>query len=190
MTGRRPRGAGREVRRQAEFGAQDVDRRRKEDVELELIGRTSIHPLFFYSGKICGYAVWVLLVLDYLGIQALAGSQSPALEYLSFLVAGVAVVFIAMSFVNLGRSVRLGLPTGGTRLKTHGIYQLSRNPMYVGFNLLTVAGILGIRSAAVLALGVYSIVVYHFIIRGEERYLESAFGAAYAEYRARVRRYL
>lgn len=157
---------------------------------MELIGRTSIHPLLFYSGKLSGYVIWILLVLDYLGIHVLAGFRSLALDYLSFLVAGVSALFIVLSFVNLGSSVRLGLPTGSTRLKTRGVYRLSRNPMYVGFDLLTVAGILAIRSPVVLVLGLYSVVVYHLIIRSEENYLESAFGAPYSEYRKRVRRYL
>jgi protein-S-isoprenylcysteine O-methyltransferase Ste14 len=42
----------------------------------------------------------------------------------------------------------------------------------------------------VLVLGAYSILVYHLIIVGEERFLAAAFGAPYAEYRGRVRRYL
>ncbi len=62
--------------------------------------------------------------------------------------------------------------------------------MYAGFDLLTLAGILVTGSPVVLVLGLYSIVVYDFIIRAEEKYLDSAFGAPYAEYRERVRRYL
>jgi protein-S-isoprenylcysteine O-methyltransferase Ste14 len=42
----------------------------------------------------------------------------------------------------------------------------------------------------VLVLGACSILVYHWIIVGEERFLATTFGAPYAEYRGRVRRYL
>lgn len=157
---------------------------------MEFIGRTSIRPLLFYSGKFGGYLVWILLLLDYLGIHVLAGFHSIALDDLSYLGAGAAMLFIVLSFVNLGSSVRLGLPTGATQLKTGGVYRLSRNPMYVGFDLLTLAAILATGSPVVLVLGLYSIVVYDLIIRAEEKYLESAFGAPYAEYRERVRRYL
>lgn len=157
---------------------------------MELVGRTTIHPLVFYTGKASGYLTWALLALDYFGYRVLPGLDSPALHYLSLAATAFAAIMIAWSGASLERSVRLGLPTGETELKTGGIHRFSRNPMYVGFDALTIAGILATGSSVVLLLGLYSIVVYHFIILGEERFLDSAFGEGYQTYRARVRRYL
>ena len=39
---------------------------------MEIVGRTTIHPLVFHSGKLSGYLTWVLLGLDYLGVRAVA----------------------------------------------------------------------------------------------------------------------
>ena len=157
---------------------------------MEIVGRTTIHPLVFYSGKLSGYLTWVLLGLDDLGVRAVQGFHAVVLDYLSSMLLVVAAVFVVSSLVSLGKSTRLGLPTGRTELKTGGVYRVSRNPMYVGFDALTLAAILGTGNAVVLALGVYSMVVYHFIIAGEERYLSSVFGTAYAQYRASVRKYV
>jgi protein-S-isoprenylcysteine O-methyltransferase Ste14 len=157
---------------------------------MEIVGRTTIHPLAFYSGKLSGYLAWMLLGLDSLGVRAVQGLHAVVLDYLSYSLLVVAAVFFVSSLMSLGRSTRLGLPTGQTKLKTGGVYRVSRNPMYVGFDALTLAAILGTGNSVVLVLGVYSIVVYHFIIAGEESYLSSVFGTAYAEYRASVRKYL
>ena len=157
---------------------------------MEIVGRTTIHPLAFYSGKLSGYLTWVLLGLDYLGVLVVQGLHAVVLDYLSYTLLVIAVVFFVSSLVSLGKSTRLGLPTGQTTLKTGGVYRVSRNPMYVGFDALTLASILGTGNPVVLVLGVYSIVVYHFIIAGEERYLSSVFGTAYAQYRASVRKYV
>jgi len=157
---------------------------------MEIVGRTTIHPLVFYSGKLSGYLTWVLLGLDYLGVRAVQGLHAVVLDYLSYILLVVAAVFIVSGLVSLGKSTRLGLPTGQTALKTGGVYRVSRNPMYVGFDALTLAAILGTGNPVVLVLGVYSMVVYHFIIAGEERYLSSVFGTAYAQYRASVRKYV
>ena len=157
---------------------------------MEIVGRTTIHPLVFYSGKLSGYLTWVLLGLDYFGVRAAQGLHAVVLDYLSYILLVVAAVFIVSGLVSLGKSTRLGLPTGQTELKTGGVYRVSRNPMYVGFDALTLAAILGTGNPVVLVLGVYSIVVYHFIIAGEERYLSSVFGTAYAQYRASVRKYV
>jgi protein-S-isoprenylcysteine O-methyltransferase Ste14 len=157
---------------------------------MEIVGRTTVHPVLFYTGKFAGYLTWILLGLDYAGIHLTRGPDSVVLDYVSFAFLGVAAVFIVLSLVNLGASTRLGLPTGPTELKTGGIYRFSRNPMYVGFDALTIAAVLGLRSPIVFALGAWSVVVYHLIILGEERFLADAFGAPYAEYCERVRRYL
>jgi protein-S-isoprenylcysteine O-methyltransferase Ste14 len=157
---------------------------------VELIGTPSIQPALFYSGKMAGYSTWILLGLEHAGVRVLPGVHSPLLDALSLVAVGVAALFIVMSAVSLGASTRLGLPTGETVLKTGGIYRFSRNPMYVGFNALTLAAVLGTGSVVTLALGVYSIAIYHRIIRAEERYLADAFGEQYAQYRAGVYRYL
>ena len=36
---------------------------------MKIIGKTTIHPFFFYTGKIAGYAAWVLLLLEYCGFD-------------------------------------------------------------------------------------------------------------------------
>ncbi len=157
---------------------------------MEIVGRTTIHPFVFYSGKLSGYITWVLLGLNRLGVRAVPGLHALVLDYLSYTLLVVAAIFIVSGLVSLGKSTRLGLPTGQTELKTGGVYRVSRNPMYVGFDALTLAAILGTGNPVVLVLGVYSMVVYHFIIAGEERYLSSVFGMAYAQYRASVRKYV
>lgn len=78
-----------------------------------------------------------------------------------------------------------------TALVTEGLYRFSRNPIYVGF-AVTYAG-LAIAMDSVLALALLVpclAVVDRLVIAREERYLADRFGAAYAAYRARVRRWL
>jgi protein-S-isoprenylcysteine O-methyltransferase Ste14 len=90
----------------------------------------------------------------------------------------------------LGTSVRLGLPTGETKLKNRGIHKVSRNPMYLGFDLLTISSIVGNANLLVLVLGIDSIITYDLIIRAEEKFLKERFGEHYQEYKERVNRYI
>ncbi|WP_417488414.1 PEMT/PEM2 family methyltransferase [Maricaulis sp.] len=77
------------------------------------------------------------------------------------------------------------------RLIEGGIYRFSRNPQYVGyaamfFGAAAAAGsILALTSSALFAL-----IIHVFITRVEEPHLDRVFAAAYADYRARIRRYL
>lgn len=76
-------------------------------------------------------------------------------------------------------------------LVTSGIYRFSRNPMYLGMALASAGIALFFESiAAGLLLAIVVAVIDRFVIQREERYLAGRFGAAYAAYRARVRRWL
>jgi len=76
-------------------------------------------------------------------------------------------------------------------LVQHGIYRLSRNPMYLGFvfALTGFAWWLGSLSACV---GILVLVVWlnRFQITPEERALQQIFGEPYLQYCQRVRRWL
>jgi protein-S-isoprenylcysteine O-methyltransferase Ste14 len=101
----------------------------------------------------------------------------------------VGLLLSAISLINLGASTRLGLPASQTSFKTHGIYRFSRNPMYLGFDLLTLGAIACNPHVVIAVMGLYSMIVYHLIILGEEKFLRQRFGDTYAEYADRVRRY-
>ncbi|MCJ7825192.1 MAG: isoprenylcysteine carboxylmethyltransferase family protein [Anaerolineales bacterium] len=154
----------------------------------KLIGKTTIHPILFYSGKISGYIVWTLLLVSLLSIQDI--NEFNLQRWGAILLLCFGLMFAIVGIINLGKSTRLGIPEEDTELKTNGLYKISRNPVYLGFNLSTLSAILFLEHFIVLIMGIYSIFVYHWIILGEERYLESHFSEQYGEYKKKVRRYL
>lgn len=157
---------------------------------MDLIGKPTINPFIFYSGKICGYITWIVYFLALNNIAIITIHNVPILIFLSYIVTCIATILIVISMINLGKSTRLGLPTNETTFKKHGIYAISRNPMYLGFNLLTISSIMYTGNIVITVMGIYSIVVYHFIILGEERFLLERFKEEYSEYKNNVNRYL
>jgi len=156
----------------------------------KFLGREPIHPALFYSGKASGYILWILLLLSCLGAVRIGPNPIRELVLLSYLILAVGLCVSIMSIVNLGSSTRLGLPTDRTTFRTAGLYGISRNPMYLGFNLITLSSVAYHGSLLLLVPAAYSVCVYHIIILAEERYMDRAFGQAYREYRGKVRRYL
>jgi protein-S-isoprenylcysteine O-methyltransferase Ste14 len=112
------------------------------------------------------------------------------LDYISYFTPAVGFFFTILSLINLGKSTRLGLPNENTTFIEKGLYRFSRNPMYVGFNLFTISSVLINANLLVLIFSLYSTVIYHFIIKGEESFLEKRFGDVYIKYKNKVRRYL
>ncbi len=76
-------------------------------------------------------------------------------------------------------------------LITTGIYRYSRNPIYLGFCLVTLGISLVLDSVwLLLAIPMSLWVVFHIAVKKEETYLLAKFGHEYQEYKNNVRRWL
>jgi protein-S-isoprenylcysteine O-methyltransferase Ste14 len=154
---------------------------------VELIGKTSINPFLFYSGKIAGYLTWIAFIFSLFHGNFKESLIKTSLSLVIFF-SGLIISFI--SILDLGKSTRLGLPIEKTFLKTNGLYNISRNPMYVGFNLMTIASVIFTLNWIISILGIYSILIYHLIILAEENFLSSRFDEDYKNYKKKIRRYI
>lgn len=107
----------------------------------------------------------------------------------------VVVMGIALSSASVGRFRKAStsvIPNQPAKtLITSGPYRFSRNPMYVALALAYVGSALIVRMFwPLITLLPVMAMVDRYVVRKEERYLESAFGEEYRRYRASVRRWL
>jgi protein-S-isoprenylcysteine O-methyltransferase Ste14 len=105
------------------------------------------------------------------------------------------VAGIALSMVSIDRFRRSATsivpirPAGALVLS--GPYHYTRNPMYVGLALLTIAaGLFRATWWPIVLLVPTLAIVQQFVILPEERYLRRRFGTEYEAYARRVRRWL
>ena len=95
------------------------------------------------------------------------------------------------SFRRLGTTVNPLQPAKATALVTGGIYRLTRNPMYLGLLLVLAGWALALGSVPAWAGPLVFVAwITRLQIQSEERVLRGLFGAAYAAYCGRVRRWL
>jgi protein-S-isoprenylcysteine O-methyltransferase Ste14 len=157
---------------------------------MEISGKPPIHPFLFASGKFAGYFTWLMLLDSMAGLTLLFQPEGGRLAYAAYLALITGTALILVSSFTLGRSLRIGLPTEDTVLHSGGIYRFTRNPMYLGLHMVTLAAMLITQKWWVALPGIFSIYVYHLIILGEEKFLEGRFGEEYIIYRQKTRRYL
>ena len=106
------------------------------------------------------------------------------------LMAAGTAVFIA-AFRTLKDSWRAGIDEGQkTELVTDGVYRVSRNPAFLGFDLLYLGSALALGSAVLFAAAGAVAIMIHLQILEEEKHLAKMFGAPYLTYKKGVRRYL
>ena len=78
-----------------------------------------------------------------------------------------------------------------TMLVTKGVFQLSRNPMYLGFTLILVGVAVFLRTLSpYIVILAFVILIDTTYIRVEEQMLAEKFGASWETYKSRARRWL
>ena len=116
----------------------------------------------------------------------------PARLPVGLALAGAGVGLVVGAARALARGGTPASPYEPTRaVVVSGPYRRTRNPIYLGMSLIVAAGAALANAAAPLAaLALVTPVVRYGVIGREEAYLAERLGAPYAEYRARVRRWL
>ena len=134
-------------------------------------------------------AMWgVSLFAPHIQLPSIArvlAAATIALVGAGFAIAGV------VSFRRAKTTVNPLKPESASSLVSSGVYAITRNPMYVGLLFVLVAWAVFLSSPLALA-GPLAFFLYigRFQIAPEERALSNLFGSEYANYRARVRRWL
>lgn len=162
----------------------------------DAMGKPTIHPVLFYTGKFLLFGVWALFAVlavfpEYRHIVPLMiQNQTPEVQKLLAAVFLIpANLIIVPAYLSMGLVTNIGLPSGKHELRTGGIYSISRNPMYGSFIFLNTATFLFLPSILLLIVMLYGMIVHHFIILGEEKFLENEYGDKYRKYRTNVPRY-
>lgn len=119
-------------------------------------------------------------------------AHSPALVFAGFTLVGISfliIVFTTWSFRRFNTRIEPWKPT--TTIITTGCFAVSRNPIYLALCVACVGiGMILHSWWMVFSVIPAALLLYHFVIAGEEAYLEKKFGEAYVQYKTRVRRWL
>ena len=102
--------------------------------------------------------------------------------------AGVLVFILAMA--TMRDSWRAGIPAKDkTELVTSGIYRLSRNPAFLGFDLVYLGLLVAFFNPVHMVFTLFAVIMLHFQILQEEAFLSETFGKPYLEYTQHTGRY-
>lgn len=103
---------------------------------------------------------------------------------------GVGIFILAV--LTMRDSWRAGVSTTDkTELVTNGVFSISRNPTFLGFDLVYIGILLMFFNCVLFAVSVFAAVMFHLqIVNVEEDFLLETFGEEYLNYKSKVNRYL
>ena len=148
--------------------------------------------------NIMGWATFVVIPVEIISIilypritliQAI--TFCPVLQWTGLAIAAIGVAFFIVAMLTMADSWRAGIPDSDkTAFVQKGIYRISRNPAFVGFDLMYIGLLLAFPNIIHLLFAIFPIVMLHLQIRQEEVFLRNTFGTEYEEYCEKVRRYI
>ena len=164
---------------------------KKRGIQTDQIGKGKVGLVKFVEVAMKIAAVLVVaaeLVSIFIG----AGHSPVAVRVVGAVISVTGTVVFISAVQTMGDSWRAGVPKADkTELITNGIYQISRNPAFLGFDLLYLGILLMFFNRILCVLTVFAAVMLHLqIVHVEEDFLLAAFGNEYLEYRKKVRRYI
>lgn len=110
--------------------------------------------------------------------------------WIGIAVAAIGVFVFIIAMVNMRDSWRAGIPEKDkTELVTSGIYRISRNPAFLGFDLMYIGLLFAFFSFVHLIFVIFVVLMLHLQILQEEEFLADTFGEKYIDYKNKTGRY-
>lgn len=166
-------------------------RQRRQNIKTDMLGKGKAGYVKLIESllKIVSYAIVLAEAASILADWNMA----PLWLRIAGGVPGVSgVVVFAISVHEMRDNWRAGVPEKAeTALVTGGIYQYSRNPAFLGFDLIYIGILCMFLNGLLLAVTILAVLLFHLqIVSVEEPFMLDAFGEEYLDYREKVGRYI
>lgn len=139
--------------------------------------------------RIMGIATVLAVVAEVISVLTAAQVPGWGVQALGAGIGVLAVVIFGLATKTMRDSWRVGIPEEKTELVTDGIYRYSRNPAFVGFDLMYLSVCLMFFNVPLVLVSALAAGMLHLQILQEEAHLQQEFGEAYGEYRKQTMRY-
>lgn len=127
------------------------------------------------------YQITTALILLYLFLLKIRTDSD--WFYIGLIIYSLGIVLYAVSIVNYAKPKMNGI-------NVNGLYQISRNPMYIAYFIYFLGCVLLTHSWILLGLLITFQISAHWVILSEERWCIKKFGEEYIKYMNKVRRYI
>lgn len=165
---------------------------RQKGIVTDQIAKSKVHDRGFYIEAVMKIATIAAPITEVISI-----AYGRSMFTIMFRVIGMHLAFLGnlvflMAVWTMKDSWRAGVAKTDTDkrdLVTAGIYKYSRNPAFLGFDLVYLGILLMFGNPVLCAVTAWAIVMFHLQILQEEKFLEEVYGEDYRTYKEKTSRY-
>lgn len=163
---------------------------KKKGIQTRQIGKCKNKDIRIVE-MLMSIATFVIVPVQIISIIIDLKIFNDGIRYVGILVGIIGDILFLIAVVTMKDSWRAGIPNEDkTTFISTGIYNISRNPAFLGFDLMYVGICLIYCNILTIVFTLFAIIMLHFQILQEEKFLEKAFGNEYIDYKKKVFRYL
>lgn len=166
-------------------------RQRKRGIRTDQLGKGKEGFIKFIEVTL-KIATYVLPVIQIISIMRYSGTAHIALRIAGVILTALGVIAFIMSVIQMKDNWRAGVQREEkTSLVTSGIYSISRNPAFLGFDMMYVGILYSFFNWYLCLATSFALVFFHLqIVNVEEVFLRETFGEEYLKYTKKVCRYI
>lgn len=164
---------------------------KKQGIDTDQLGKGKVGFVKFIEVTL-KTSTYLLPAIEVASIVFYTGSVNDVLRIIGLIILALGVVAFIVSVLQMKDNWRAGVQREEkTELVTTGIYSISRNPAFLGFDLMYIGIVITFFNWYLCIATCIVMVLFHLqIVNVEEDFLVEAFGDEYIKYRKKVCRYL
>lgn len=163
---------------------------KKQGIDTDQLGKGKVGFVKFIEVTL-KTSTYLLPAIEVASIVFYTGSVNDVLRIIGLIILALGVVAFIVSVLQMKDNWRAGVQREEkTELVTTGIYCVSRNPAFLGFDLMYIGIVITFFNWYLCVATCLVMVLFHLqIVNVEEDFLIEAFGDEYIKYRKKVCRY-
>ncbi len=166
-------------------------KQRKQGISTDQLGKgkEGLVKVIEVTLKITTYLIPMIEVIS---IVLYDGTTPIAMRVAGVIVTAFGVIAFVVSVLQMKDNWRAGVQRKEkTSLVTSGIYSISRNPAFLGFDLMYIGILVAFFNWYLCGATIFAVLLFHLqIVNVEEDFLIEVFGEEYVAYKKKVCRYI
>lgn len=171
------------------FGKMWIQKRK--GIQTNQIAKRENKDQQYYIELTMKVVTWGVVFVEVISIFSVNPNVSQIMNFTGIILGILGNIIFACAITTMKDSWRAGLAENDkTEMITSGIYQISRNPAFLGFDCVYLGILFMFFNIPLLMITVLAILMLHIQILQEEHYLDKEYGIDYRFYKKQVYRYL